>query len=160
DALKGGVRCGENSSRSVAGRAFQCLEGMDWNRKLPDTKPSRKRDRTPCQVHRKAGFRNDPIPLAIDADEQMLFFAISFGPWPDIARRRRTKEFLVAFQCARVPILELMLFGCATFRGLMMERFAQNFGAENFPVIFRISQMQVPRLIHVFGRRDGMSCRD
>jgi hypothetical protein len=42
-----------------------------------------------------------------------------------------------------------MLFGFATFGGLMMERYAENFGAKDFPVIFRISEMEVPGLVDV-----------
>ena len=90
----------------------------------------------------------------------MFFFAMRFGRRPDVSRRRRAEEFFVAVQSAGVPVLELMFFGRAAFGRMMMKGFAQNFGAENFPIIFGLGEMQVPGLIDLLGRRDGMPGRN
>src|SRR4029077_17218127 len=104
-----------------AGGTLQCFERMDWDLEPVGAKPSRQRDGTPCHVHREPRFGNDPIAFAIDADEEVLFFAMGFGRGPDVPGRGCAKEFFVAFERASIPILEFMFFGCTAFGRVMVK---------------------------------------
>jgi len=90
----------------------------------------------------------------------VLFFATGFGRGPDVAGRGRPEEFFVAFERASIPILEFIFFGCAALGRVMVKWFPENIRAENFPIIFGVSEMEVPGLIDVLGRRDRVSSRN
>ncbi len=79
---------------------------------------------------------------------------------PDVSRRLLAKEQAVAAERPSVPVIELVAFGGAAFRRAVMQRRAENLGAEFLPVGVCVEQMQVPCLIDLVRRRHRMPRRD
>ena len=106
-----------------------------------------------------APLGDDPMVARVHAHAVDIVAEAACCVGPDIGRRRFVEQSLVAGFRLLVQVMKLGLFVRAAFRWSVVDRRAEHPTAEIVPVRTRVNQVQVPGLIDLLRRRDGVPRR-
>lgn len=118
----------------------------------------RQRSATRCgEPARQPRLGDDPVRVVADVGATRRGREPNRGRGPQVRRRLFAEQSQVRALRPAVPIAELGCFRSTARRRVVMQRGAQNPAAEVAPVAAGVEQVEVPDLVDLLRRRDGVA---